>query len=61
VADTLEELAELMGVPVDNFVATINKWNEMCDAGEDTEFGSTFNIVSEHIACGDMCEIKGCF
>lgn len=39
VADTLEELAELMGVPVDNFVATINKWNEMCDAGEDTEFG----------------------
>lgn len=38
VADTLEELAELMGVPVDNFVATINKWNEMCDAGEDTEF-----------------------
>ena len=39
VADTLEELAEKMGVPVDNFVATINKWNEMCDAGEDTEFG----------------------
>lgn len=39
VADTLEELAELMGVPVDNFVNTIEKWNEMCDAGEDTEFG----------------------
>jgi uncharacterized protein with FMN-binding domain len=39
VADTLEELAEKMGVPVDNFVATINHWNEMCDAGEDTDFG----------------------
>ncbi|MDO4633500.1 MAG: FAD-binding protein [Eubacteriales bacterium] len=39
VADSLEELAELMGVPADNFVETINKWNEMCDAGEDTEFG----------------------
>jgi succinate dehydrogenase/fumarate reductase flavoprotein subunit len=37
-ADTLEELAEKMGVPVDAFVATINHWNEMCDAGEDTDF-----------------------
>ena len=39
VADTLEELAEKMGVPVDTFVATINRWNEMCDAGEDVDFG----------------------
>ncbi len=39
VADTLEELAEMMGVPADTFVETINHWNEMCDAGEDTEFG----------------------
>jgi hypothetical protein len=39
VADTLEELAEKMGVPVDNFVATINRWNEMCDAGKDEDFG----------------------
>lgn len=37
-ADTLEELAEKMGVPADAFVATINHWNEMCDAGEDTDF-----------------------
>lgn len=37
-ADTLEELAEKMGVPVDAFVATINHWNEMCDAGEDYDF-----------------------
>ena len=39
VADTLEELAEKMGVPVDAFVATIERWNEMCDAGEDVDFG----------------------
>lgn len=39
VADTLEELAEKMGVPADNFVATINHWNEMCDAGADTDYG----------------------
>ncbi len=37
-ADTLEELAELMGVPADAFVETINHWNEMCDAGEDTDY-----------------------
>ena len=39
VADTLEDLAELMGVPADNFVATIERWNEMCDVGADTDFG----------------------
>ncbi|MCD8076711.1 MAG: FAD-binding protein [Lachnospiraceae bacterium] len=38
-ADSLEELAELMGVPSDTFVETINHWNEMCDAGEDSDFG----------------------
>ena len=38
-ADTLEELADLMGVPQDTFVETINHWNEMCDAGEDTDYG----------------------
>ena len=37
-ADTLEELAEKMGVPVDAFVASIEHWNEMCDAGEDSDF-----------------------
>ena len=38
-ADTLEELAEKMGVPADNLVATVNRWNEMCDADGDTDFG----------------------
>lgn len=29
-----------MGVPVDNFVNTIKRWNEMCDSAEgDTDYG----------------------
>ncbi|NTU90257.1 MAG: FAD-binding protein, partial [Actinobacteria bacterium] len=37
-ADTLEELAALMEVPADTFVATINRWNEMAAAGKDVDF-----------------------
>lgn len=38
VADTLEELAELMEVPVDTFVASIKRWNEMAAAGKDEDY-----------------------
>lgn len=38
VADTLEELADKMGVNKENFVATIKRWNEMCDNGKDLDF-----------------------
>lgn len=38
-ADTLEELAELMEVPVDEFVASIERWNTMAAAGKDEDFG----------------------
>ena len=38
-ADTLEELAVLMGVPVDTFVSEVKKYNDMCHAGKDTAFG----------------------
>lgn len=38
-ADTLEELAEKLGLPVDTFVATVNRYNELCEAGEDKDFG----------------------
>ena len=38
-ADTLEELAGLMGVDAETFVATIERWNEMAEAGEDSDFG----------------------
>ncbi len=37
-ADTLEELAEKMGVPVKEFVAQVRHYNEMCKNGRDTDF-----------------------
>jgi flavocytochrome c len=40
-ADTLEDLANQMGVPADLFVATIAKWNEDSAAGQDLAFGRT--------------------
>ena len=37
-ADTLEGLADIIGVPADNLVATVEKFNGFCAAGEDPEF-----------------------
>ena len=38
-ADTIEELAEKIGVPADNLVATVARYNELCDGGVDEDFG----------------------
>jgi fumarate reductase flavoprotein subunit len=38
-ADTLEGLAEKMGVPADVFVATVNRRNGLADTGHDDDFG----------------------
>lgn len=38
VADTLEELAEKVNVPVETFVASVNRYNELFDAQEDADF-----------------------
>ncbi|MCC8046604.1 MAG: FAD-dependent oxidoreductase [Clostridiales bacterium] len=38
-ADTLEELAEKLNIPADTFVATVERYNEMCANGEDTDYG----------------------
>ena len=38
-ADTIEELAEKMGVPADEFVATVERYNELAKKGEDEDFG----------------------
>ncbi len=38
-ADTLEELAEKLNIPADTFVTTVERYNEMCAAGEDTDYG----------------------
>ena len=36
--DTLEELAENIGCDYETLQATIDRYNEMCDAGEDTDY-----------------------
>ena len=38
-SDSYEELAALMGVPADAFVATMNDYDAYCASGEDTQFG----------------------
>lgn len=38
-ADTLEDLAAAMGVPAASLVATVERYNVLCDAGYDDDFG----------------------
>ena len=38
-ADTIEELAEKLGLPAENLVATVERYNELCDKGVDEDFG----------------------
>ena len=38
-ADTLEELAKLSGLPVQTLLATVARYNELVDQGEDKDFG----------------------
>lgn len=37
--DTLEELAKELEIPADALAATVERYNEMCDAGMDSDFG----------------------
>ena len=38
-ADTLEELAQKLELPVENFKASVARYNELCAAGVDEDFG----------------------
>ena len=38
-ADTLEELCEKMSLPVEATIASIKRYNELCEAGYDEDFG----------------------
>ena len=64
-ADTIEELAEKLGLPVEATVASVNRYNEMCDAGEDVDFGkkpeflhriqtAPFWGIRRHIRCSSI-------
>ena len=37
--DTLEDLAAQLDMPADALAATVARYNELCEAGEDTDFG----------------------
>ncbi len=45
-ADTLEELAELIGVPAGNFASAVEGYNGMAEKGEDTQFGVVADWLS---------------
>lgn len=38
-ADTIPELAEKLGIPADALVATVERYNELCEKGVDEDFG----------------------
>jgi succinate dehydrogenase/fumarate reductase flavoprotein subunit/uncharacterized protein with FMN-binding domain len=38
-ADTLEELAEKLNIPADAFVASVERYNELCKKGVDEDYG----------------------
>lgn len=42
--DTIAEVAEAAGVDAAGLEATVAHWNEMCDAGEDTDFNYRSNM-----------------
>ncbi|MDR0917546.1 MAG: FAD-binding protein [Oscillospiraceae bacterium] len=46
VADTIEELAEKIDVPVENLKATIARYNEIVASGDDTDFGKRSELLT---------------
>lgn len=38
-SDTLEGLAQSLGIPANTFVATVKRYNELCEEGKDVDFG----------------------
>ena len=64
-ADTIEELAEKLGLPVEATVESFNRYNEMCEKGEDLDFGkkpeylhkfvtAPFWGIRRHIRCSSI-------
>jgi len=65
-ADTLEELAEAIGLPAADFVASIERYNELCEKGLDEDFGRQpkylnpiktppFYGIHKHIRVSALC------
>lgn len=46
-ADTLEELAEKLEIPADALKASVERYNELCDAGFDEDFGKQVKYLKK--------------
>lgn len=44
-ADTIEELAQLCGIDPATLRATVDRYNELCEAGEDKDFGKEAELM----------------
>lgn len=44
-ADTIEELAEAIGLPVDHVVESIERYNQLCANGEDTDYHKSLEYL----------------
>jgi len=45
-ADTLEELADKIDVPREEFIKTVNRYNELAAAGKDADFGKKAELLT---------------
>ena len=67
-ADTLEELAEKLGIPGDTLAATVERYNELCDKGNDDDFGKETSrmrpcreapFYGVHVSSWLLCTLDG--
>lgn len=67
-ADSIEELAEKMGVPTDKFQDTISTYNEYCDKKDDQDFGKDSDYLVKvaqgpfygfKLSVGSFCTMGG--
>lgn len=67
-ADTIEELAEQMNLPVEKLVATIQRYNQFADQGNDGDFGKDPQYLQKvaqgpfygfHLNVGAFCTMGG--
>lgn len=56
-ADTVAELAEVIGVPVEELAATVARWNELCANGRDVDHGRGESAYDGW--CGDRRHYPG--
>ena len=58
-ADTLEELAEKCGLPVNAFMETVRRYNEFCAKGVDEDFGKDVKFLKPIADHGPYYAIYG--